>query len=77
MLIRIINTKENSDEMFDCVSSNVREEKDEKGKVVQFNMILIYSNGTDRTRRMNKGDQIYYMNDVGKTIVIDKRKWEN
>lgn len=76
MIVRVLNRKRDSDKLFDCVRSEVVEEKldvEEGQPNSQHILIVEFEDGGDCTFVLNKGDEIYYMNNAGRTIQRDLR----
>ena len=68
MIVRILNGKQDSDKFLDCRNSCLR-----KVKEGEFSLLFEYEKGKTDEVMLNPGDEIYYMNDSGKTIHIDRR----
>lgn len=70
MLVRILNYGMDYDKWFDCRTASVVLTENKKK---EFCLIMEFVNGTDATIVLDKGDEIYYMNNEGKTIHKDYR----
>lgn len=68
MVVRVINAEEDFDGFYDCECANVY--SDNMGG---FFLSCGRSGKKDWTRKLRSGDEIYYMNDSGKTIHSDCR----
>lgn len=76
MIVRLLNEKRNSDKFFDCVRSDVFEETLDPGNeqpIKRFYLVTEFEYGGDCTFELSAGDEIYYMNNAGKTIARDLR----
>jgi len=75
MIVRIRNKDKDSDRFFDCVRSCVIPNTDDQGvRLKDFLLIVDFGKvNQDITFVLDKGDEIYYMNDTGKTIATDMR----
>lgn len=73
MIVRIINDREGSDKFYDCRNTCVLRSvggRDETVLIIEFR--------SDRSIKvvLNLGDEIYYMNDIGKTVHVDRRVYK-
>jgi len=73
MIVRIINQKHDndSDRFYDCRNSCLRKQK--IGDVEEFSLIFEFEPDGSIEVVLRPGDEIYYMNDVGKTVHADCR----
>lgn len=73
MIVRILNNKEGSDKFFDCRNTCVQE------NVIgpnETSLIIEFRSDDNIEVILNPGDEIYYMNDVGKTVHVDRRVYK-
>lgn len=82
MLVRICNTKLSSDSVIDCIAAAMRpywncDDENKPVKTDMYEMIFTFKDVPSWTFGLSDGDEIYYMNDDGKTIVIDRRMCRN
>jgi len=72
MFVKLVNNV-NEVLIVDCVSAHViYMDADQK----QSSIIFVFANGSDRTVPLNKNENIYYLNNSGKTIDKDMRMAE-
>jgi len=69
MIVRILNKKMDADKLFDCRNSCLRKQK--IGKVEEYSLIFEFTDEKAIEVVLNPGDEIYYMNDGGKTVHAD------
>lgn len=73
MIVRILNNKKSSDKFFDCRNTCVLDSvggRDETALIIEFRL------GGNIEVILNSGDEIYYMNDAGKTVHVDRRMYK-
>ena len=79
MMVRIINKARNSDKFFDCISSEIFPMEHLPGMEQpkgRFEIILCFASPKgDRTFELSENDEIFYLNDSGKTVAIDRRMY--
>ena len=68
MIVRILNQKADSDKFLDCRNTCLRKTKDGG-----FSLLFEYEKDKTDEIILNSGDEIYYMNDNGKTVHVDRR----
>lgn len=68
MIVRILNEKLDFDGFYDCEYANIY-----PNDTGEFFLSCGNQGRTDRTRGLQPGDEIYYMNNFGKTIHSDCR----
>lgn len=74
MIVRILNGKEGRDKFYDCRHSCMLEtalSKDKKEVSITFEFV----SGSSMEVVLNSGDEVYYMNDSGKTVHVDRRMY--
>ncbi len=71
MIIRVLNRKTDTDKFFDCRNSCILKTKHQNPE--ELSLILEFVSGGDIELVLGVGDEIYYMNDSGKTIHADYR----
>lgn len=73
MIVRIINEKRKSDKLIDCRNTCVM---DSVGKEKDTVLIIGYMPAGEGIEIvLSPGDEIYYMNDTGKTVHVDRRMY--
>ena len=78
MIVRILNRKTDRDKFFDCRNSCFRKVKriasvDNKITTEEPSLILEFVNEKAIEVVLDSGDEVYYMNNNGKTIHADYR----
>lgn len=73
MIVRILNRCKDYDKWLDCKTTCLVVDKDPEKKKLEFDLIVEFADGRDITLVLDKGDEIYYMNNEGKTINRDMR----
>ncbi len=72
MIVRILNKDENYDKFYDCRNSCLRKVKfAEKTEDV---LLVEVTAGDVSEVILNAGDKVFYMNNSGQTIHIDRRE---
>ena len=74
MIVRVLNTKQDTDRFYDCRNSGIRKsnrERKEDGE--EFLMDFEFEDRASLTVVLVAGDAIYYMNDTGATVHADRR----
>ena len=71
MIVRILNRKTETDKFFDCRNSCLC--KCQTNKPEEWSLILEFTGDHSIEQVLGKGDEIYYMNDNGKTVHADYR----
>lgn len=76
MIVRILNDKEGTDRFYDCRNSCLRTREGEQPplreeKTLIFEFAFALDASIEVVLRPN--DDVYYMNDNGKTVHIDRR----
>ena len=69
MIVRILNKKTDTDKLFDCRNSCLRKQKIEKTE--EYSLIFEFVDEKSIEVILSSGDEIYYMNDNGKTVHAD------
>ena len=73
MLVRILNSEQDTDRFFDCRNSCIRKSDREDRKDWEFLLDLEFEDRASLTIVLAAGDAIYYMNDSGATVHADRR----
>lgn len=73
MIVRVMNDKENTDKFFDCRNTCVLKNI---GSRDETSLIIEFRSGDNMEVILGSGDEIYYMNDVGKTVHVDRRMYK-
>jgi len=71
MIVRILNKKEDTDKFFDCRNSCLC--KGQPHKPEEWSLIFEFTGDHSIELVLGEGDEIYYMNDNGKTVHADYR----
>ena len=69
MIVRILNKKTDRDGFYDCRNSYLQKQK--MGDVEEYSLTFEFIDGTTIEVVLSSGDEIYYMNDGGKTVHAD------
>lgn len=71
MIVRILNRKADTDKFFDCRNSCLR--KGQTNQPEEVSLIFEFTGDSAVEQVLGKGDEIFYMNDNGKTVHADYR----
>lgn len=70
MIVRVLNKKRDRDSLYDCRNSCLRKTDLPKG-VKEYTLIFEFVSEKSIEVVLAPGDEIYYMNDNGKTVHAD------
>jgi len=75
MIVRILNDKQSTDKLFDCRNSCIRKpcHEHKETEASEFVLDLEFESSEPITVVLASGDAVYYMNDAGNTIHVDRR----
>jgi len=73
MIVRIINNKADSDKFWECFSASIVKTGEAANEPVEYSLYIESQQLGSVTIQLSQGDQVYYMNNEGKTINSDMR----